>query len=255
MKVCTKCHISKDITEFNKDSSKKDGLYSSCKECVNLMKRTYYSNNREKCIRQSIESANRNIEKTRARKLRYSRSERGKEYSRLYRLENTDKIKENNKKWVRNNIEKVRGYKRKYRENNPEKIKQYNSYNEYYKKRKKQRLQNDPLFLLKERIGCLIRNSTKNGYKNSKSTDILQISIEEFKTYLENQFEDNMSWNNYGEWHLDHKVPVSLATNKEEFYKLNHYSNFRPLWSRDNIVKSDKLLEEFIELKDELLKV
>jgi hypothetical protein len=32
-KICTKCKIEKDICEFRKDKTKKDGLYSSCKEC------------------------------------------------------------------------------------------------------------------------------------------------------------------------------------------------------------------------------
>ena len=62
-----------------------------------------------------------------------------------------------------------------------------------------------------------------------------------------------MSWNNYGKWQLDHKVPISIANNKEEFYKLNHYINFRPMWKIDNIKKSNKILDEFKELKNTLL--
>ncbi len=59
-------------------------------------------------------------------------------------------------------------------------------------------------------------------------------------TFIESLFIDNMSWDNYGEWHLDHKIPVSWAKNEEELYKLNHYSNFQPMWAFDNQSKGDR---------------
>ena len=46
-----------------------------------------------------------------------------------------------------------------------------------------------------------------------------------------------MSWSNHGKWHLDHIIPISSARTKEEAIKLNHYSNFQPLWAIDNLVK------------------
>ena len=49
-----------------------------------------------------------------------------------------------------------------------------------------------------------------------------------------------MSWENKGEWHLDHIIPISSATNEKEVYELNHYTNFQPLWSIDNLMKSNK---------------
>jgi hypothetical protein len=79
------------------------------------------------------------------------------------------------------------------------------------------------------------------GYKkNSKTSNILGCSFEEFKSYIESQFNDNMSWKNYGEWHLDHKIPVSWAETEEQIYELNRYTNFQPLWSFDNLSKGNK---------------
>jgi hypothetical protein len=49
-----------------------------------------------------------------------------------------------------------------------------------------------------------------------------------------------MSWDNYGEWHLDHKTPVSWATTEEEIYELNKYTNFQPLWQFDNLSKGNR---------------
>lgn len=39
-KLCTKCNINKEVTEFAKDGAKKDGLYSSCKPCQVLYHKT-----------------------------------------------------------------------------------------------------------------------------------------------------------------------------------------------------------------------
>ena len=52
-----------------------------------------------------------------------------------------------------------------------------------------------------------------------------------------------MTWENYGlrGWHLDHIIPLSTAKTKEEVIALSHYTNFQPLWWRDNICKSNKI--------------
>jgi hypothetical protein len=35
-KTCTHCHQEKDVSEFNKDYSRKDGLCGWCKECQSI---------------------------------------------------------------------------------------------------------------------------------------------------------------------------------------------------------------------------
>lgn len=51
-----------------------------------------------------------------------------------------------------------------------------------------------------------------------------------------------MSLDNYGDWHLDHILPISLAENEEDVIKLNHYTNFQPLWAIDNFKKGNKVI-------------
>ena len=59
-----------------------------------------------------------------------------------------------------------------------------------------------------------------------------------------------MNWENKGKyngnfnsgWDLDHIIPISSAKNKEEIYKLNHYTNYQPLCSKVNrFIKKDNL--------------
>lgn len=56
------------------------------------------------------------------------------------------------------------------------------------------------------------------------------------RMHLESQFVDGMSWANYGEWEIDHIVPVSSydQTDKVQLSKCWHYSNIRPVWQKEN---------------------
>ena len=107
----------------------------------------------------------------------------------------------------------------------------------------------DPLYKLAHYSRCRIGKSMKmGGYeKNSKTAKILGCSYEEFRDHLESQFADGMTWENQGEWHMDHILPASAATSEEEEIKLNHYSNFQPMWAEDNKIKHAKHCPE--ELK------
>ena len=53
-----------------------------------------------------------------------------------------------------------------------------------------------------------------------------------------------MNWDNHGEWHIDHIIPLSSANTEEELIKLCHYTNLQPLWAEDNLSKSDKIIEQ-----------
>lgn len=91
-----------------------------------------------------------------------------------------------------------------------------------------------------------VRNSFKrNGFKLIETVDeVININWEEFECYIENQFTDDMSWENYGYngWHIDHIIPSSTANNYREMIKLNHYTNLRPMWGIENQSKGNKIL-------------
>lgn len=64
--------------------------------------------------------------------------------------------------------------------------------------------------------------------------------------HLESLFTNGMSWQNYGEWHVDHKIPISSfdfeSIECEEFKKCWSLNNLQPLWGIDNLSKGSKIL-------------
>jgi len=150
---------------------------------------------------------------------------------------------------VLNNNEYYKKYNKEYALNNLEKLKEYQLKNkskrkEYISKYHRERKIIDPLFKLRCNISTLIYCKFKqsNGYtKKSKTYEYLGCTFIEFKAHLEKQFTDGMTWENQGQWHLDHIYPVSLAKDEEHLIKLNHYTNFQPLWAVDNIKKGNKI--------------
>jgi len=81
----------------------------------------------------------------------------------------------------------------------------------------------------------------KRGYsKKTKTYQILGCSFKDFQNHIESQFKEGMTWENHGEWHYDHIVPVASATTEEELININHYTNFQPLWAEENIRKGKK---------------
>lgn len=59
---------------------------------------------------------------------------------------------------------------------------------------------------------------------------------DEIRTYLETLFIEGMSWDNYGEWEIDHIIPVSSfnQVDNEQLKQCWHYSNIRPIWKKEN---------------------
>ena len=73
--------------------------------------------------------------------------------------------------------------------------------------------------------------------KEMNSAEYLGCNIETFKKH-EQRFTEGMSWENYGEWHVDHKIP--LKNNKpslEEVFQRLHYTNTQPMWASENMSK------------------
>ena len=156
--------------------------------------------------------------------------------------ETKERLKKNHKKWYRDNKEKWNEYIKEYREKNSEKIR------EIKRNYERTRKANDPLYKLINNFRTAIYQVLKesNVQKNGHYFEILKYTPDELIVYLENQFTEGMTWDNYGQWHVDHISPISLHNINEigddEFMKCWSLSNLQPLWADENIRKSNKVL-------------
>jgi len=149
---------------------------------------------------------------------------------------------ENHKKWSENNRDHLNEYHQKWREKNIDKHREY-------KRKYQQHLRDtDPIYKLISYFRTAIYQVLKesNVEKNKHYFDVLQYTPEELIKHLELQFKDDMIWENYGEWHVDHIKPISsfniVEMGDEEFMKCWSLSNLQPMWGEENIRKSNKIL-------------
>jgi predicted transcriptional regulator len=153
-----------------------------------------------------------------------------------------ERLKKNHKKWSEKNKEHLTEYHKKWRTENVEK---WRSTKRNYERNRKA---SDPLYKLISNFRTAIYQVLKesNVEKNGHYFDILQYSPEELIIHLEKQFKDDMTWDNYGVWHVDHKLPITSfdiqEIGDEEFMKCWCLDNLQPMWGEDNIRKSNKLL-------------
>jgi hypothetical protein len=173
-----------------------------------------------------------------------------KQYKKDYYLKNKDFLVEKNNLYKENNKEKMTLYFKEYNENRKEQLKEYRK--EYFQKNKKRI--NEKAKLDKQRnpnikIAHSLRNriiKVLNGSTKKDSTfNLLGCTIAEFKLYLESQFTETMSWENYGSiWHIDHILPcASFDLSEESQQRLCfNYRNLQPLLAHDNLVKGKKIL-------------
>lgn len=96
---------------------------------------------------------------------------------------------------------------------------------------------------IQARLAENLRSRLQTYIHHGSAVGDLGCSVSAFRLYIENQFEDGMSWDNYGDWHLDHVAPLNSfdLTNRQQFLEAANWLNYQPLWARDNMIKSDRL--------------
>jgi hypothetical protein len=159
-----------------------------------------------------------------------------------WRDNNKEYLSNKSKKWTEENKEHRKQYLKEYREKNIDKIRK--TKRDYERNRKA----SDPLYKLVANFRTAIYQVLKesNVEKNGHYFDILGYTPEELINHLEKQFTEGMTWENYGEFHIDHKLPISSFNIKEigdeEFMKCWSLDNLQPMWGEENIRKSNKVL-------------
>ena len=144
---------------------------------------------------------------------------------------------EKNRKYYQKNKERIIATVKAYNANNPSKVR------EAKRRYRKKRLATDPQYRARANLRKSLKTAIKKieGEKSHKFSTLLGCSYEELSSHLESQFVEGMSWENYGEWHIDHVRPLSSFNllEREEQLKCCNYTNLQPLWARDNLVKGD----------------
>lgn len=212
MKTCKSCFKNKEFNQFIKRVISKDGYTDHCKQCV-------------KFKRDNRSQEQKQIEKKR---------------NKLWAENNKEKLKETKKAWKEINREEVKEYEKQWHSNNKE--------NRAKQARTKYNKPNS-IFKIKANLRTRFNNAIKRGQKAGSAVGDLGCSIEEFKSYIESKFEFWMNWSNYGPydanrktWQFDHIKALANVdlTNRDEFLKVAHYTNYQPLLAIDNIKKSNK---------------
>jgi hypothetical protein len=108
----------------------------------------------------------------------------------------------------------------------------------------KQKRQDDPRFAVRQRMSAHINMSLRDGKEGRSWEALVGYTITDLMRHLERQFLKGMTWENRDQWHIDHIVPLKCfhyeTADDPEFRAAWALSNLRPLWGRDNIVKSGK---------------
>jgi len=118
----------------------------------------------------------------------------------------------------------------------------------------KRRTAADPRYKLNKNIGRAICDSLRDNHgisnkRGRKWESLVGFTLDELRAHLEKQFADGMSWDNYGEWHIDHIIPIAAHNFRlpehRDFKRCWSLSNLQPLWAKENHRKHAKINEPF----------
>lgn len=258
-KTCSKCKEPKLLSEFDKRKESKDGFRNECKICRRISQKKWCDANPEKIKKYLKKFNNINPDYDKKRYLQanpkkiieivdysnltnktcskckeekeiyfFSKSKNNKdglnyeckkcisEYCKKNYINNKVQINKRHKTYYYDNIIREKERKKLYRQTNGEKIMiNYNKHPHI----------NAWRGILKS---CLRRLGKK---KEGHTIDLLGYSALELKNHITSLFTDGMTWNNYGEWHIDHIKPIHKFDKDSPMNIVNTLSNLRPLWA------------------------
>lgn len=243
--ICTRCKRIKEEAHFGKDKNRKNGLTVWCKECY----REYRNENRDKIRRSASEYYRNNKEKLAkySRQWKKDNPDKVRDQKRRHMAKHRDKIREHRKEYRKKHKEEIREYNKKYRKENKDDIRKYSRIyrRTYDKRRESYDLPYKLRRVLRGRVRVAMQDHVNGKRKAGSAVKDLGCTIEEFVRHIERQWQEGMTWENYGEWELDHILPLSRfdLDRKEEFIIAANYTNIQPLWGWQNREKSNKLKE------------
>jgi len=216
-KHCSTCGLEKAITDFYWSNKNRGTRIAQCKTCKKKYENQHYIINAD-VIKQKQKS-------------RYAAN---KIYYQQRYIKNRSYLLKQGKEYRKNNPNKISYMRKQWRIKNP-------TYTADWIAKKKT---DSPMFRLNSNIRCLIYISVK-GNKNGQHWELLVgYTLKQLKVHLEALFQPGMSWDNYGRWHIDHIIPMSLwqfeKPEDREFKQCWALCNLQPLWAKENLRKYNK---------------
>ena len=214
VKACAKCGVEKVLEEFHLDKKGgKFGRHCCCKGCRCAHVRDYRQRPGVKERQRAYQQRPEIKERQRA----YEQRSEIKERRRIYRQR--PEIKERRRVYV-----------------------QRSEFKEGQRTYMRDRYRTDPAFKLKHNLRKRLRHALQGQAKSARTQELLGCTVEELRAHLEAQFKPGMTWENYGEWHIDHIRPCASfdLTDPEQQRACFHYTNLQPLWAQENIRKGAK---------------
>ena len=265
-KTCRTCHACKPVALFNKNQckacvadyqrkyrqkhmekikAKKREYHQQNKEEIAAKRREYYQKNKEEIAAIMVKYYQQNKEKVAAKKREY-RQENKEEiaaYQREYHQKNKEKLAAKRREYYQKNKEEINARSREYKKKNKDHL------TVYYRNYVRTKRQNDPKYNLISRLRTRMNGAVKAAGLDKKcasTIELLGISTQGLKEWLEAQFTEGMTWENRSDWHVDHRVPcdafdLTVDQNQRICF---WYKNLQPLWAEENIQKSNAYTEE-----------
>lgn len=225
---CSKCNQKKSVNDFYKDIAKISGYNHHCKECCRPHIQRYFENNRD-------EINKRKAKRRENPEVKQKENEKYKEY--YHRPEIKQRYEEyRNKPETQQRMEEYRKdpiNKERKRENDILNRENRNNLTQL-------KYKTDIDYRMKQIIRARINKALTRNKINS-SIEYLGCDINFLRQWLEFRFDDQMTWENFGEyWHIDHILPVAAFEIKDANICF-HWTNLQPLSAKENIIKKDKL--------------
>jgi hypothetical protein len=203
---------------FDKDKCQKDGHKSQCKACKSKYSKSHNADSKV--------------------------NERNKSLKKIYCL---------------NNLEKEQQYRITHKVQSRKAQKDWYLRNKGLLKEKRRiyakiRSKHDINFKLCKNLRTRLYCALKDNLKTGSAVEDLGCSIAKLKIHLQLKFTRRpknsaqiMTWNNYeySGWHIDHVRPLSSfdLSDPAQLKEACHYTNLQPLWSEENLRKSDSVLQ------------
>lgn len=119
------------------------------------------------------------------------------------------------------------------------------------RKKSERKIRSTPKGKLCRTMSSSIRHALigEMGKAGRRWENLVGYSVESLKAHLEKLFSDGMTWENYGEWHIDHKIPISAfnfqCPEDLDFKRCWALRNLQPMWAKENRIKHNRLSKPF----------